>query len=153
MTWLVRDLTNPRLDWPWVVDELSSYPHDHLKSKRTWHTTLRLSKSNCSITFSSSSSSRRLSTSKSWALLTLRMYKQFRCKQHCCSVMLVVLILKTGLIRPATLGRGATPGAIHDESTAQVPLLKLRHGWLMLMLPCTLMWPQLSGHASLYYAR
>jgi len=52
----------------------------------------------------SSSSSRWLSTSKSWGL-TLRICKRFRCKQCCCSV---VLILKTGLIRPTTQGRVAT---------------------------------------------
>jgi len=30
--------------------------------------------------------------------LTLRMYKRFQCKQCCCKVALVVLILKIGLI-------------------------------------------------------
>jgi len=38
--------------------------------------------------------------------LTLRMCKRFWCKQCCSSVL---LILKAGLIRPATRGRVATP--------------------------------------------
>jgi len=51
----------------------------------------------------SSSSMQMTVNLKKLRTLTLRMCKRFRCKQCCCSV---VLVLKTGLIRPATQGRG-----------------------------------------------
>ena len=49
--------------------------------------------------------------------LTLRMCKRFRCKRCCCSG---VLILKTGLVWPATQGRGATPWCLpwQEDSTS-----------------------------------
>jgi len=67
---------------------------------------------------------------KKLTTLTLRMYKRFRCEQYCCSVVLVLLILKKpGFIRPAILKAGALlPGAIRDRRTARVPLLELRYG-------------------------